>query len=201
MKLVKKDKILEYLEDAKYRNWHNPYPISWNIKMYDWSFESGKCEHGEEVNPKYDEEWEQYLEDTPEFFNWACEDCLGWITDENGVVEGHPDPRLAEIPYKMGTTGRSGGWLVLTEYYGYQLWRQCPDWEEWEYEDLWILYKFCKEVDVIVNSRTQAMAYEYNFRRFQKEQEEWIPRDRELEAAKEESSGISMPVLHPAQGG
>jgi hypothetical protein len=187
---------MEYLEEAQYRSFRNPYPIAWNIKLYGWSFESGKG--GDlPVLDRYDEEWEQYLQDTPDFFWWACEDCLRWIIEDNGVTECHPDKSIAEIPYKMGVTGRSGGWLVLAEYYGYKLWKRSdvPYFEDWDYQDLWVLYKFCKEVERIVAQRHEAMAYEYNFRRYDKEQEEWIPRDYEAETAEEESSGISFPVI------
>lgn len=193
MRLIKKQAIIDYLVDKFYWDRWGRW-ISWNIKVYGFDA-SGKSQNDYYgVEDRFDEKWEQYLEDTPEVFDWACQDALSGLVGKAShrdwdFFEGHPDKDLDGIQYEMYTAGRCGGHLILDKFDGGRMDNVSEErLQEWDYRGLWILYKFCKELDAYVDKRDEVMADQYSFHRYCKEIDEWRPQ------AKEDDARLEMPV-------
>jgi len=197
MKLKTKTEIIDYLLEKSYSNWREFWPISWNIKVYGYYAMDGY--DGIENDPKWDEKWEEHLEseEAQDYFWWACEDWLMFAGDHPDwdIMEGHPDPAISATQPKFYTTGRSGGHLVLVEAVinGFT-WKFSNDfrypetWLECQYEDLWVLYKFCIEMDKIVKGIPDHMRYWYAYKRSEFEIE-WCEQEKEALARAEAPVG------------
>ena len=187
MKQVKKTTIVEYLYDHAYWRSFEFWPIAWNIKMYKhWQWTPGQSpQYGIENDPGYDERWEEWLEENDWFFESCCQEALSGFMGEWDFLEGHPDEDL-NVPYKFYTAGRCGGWLVLDKWAWCKFYYQ-EKWEEWEYPDLWKLYKFCKEVEKMVNGRFDEFEYLYATKRKELEVE-WAEEDKEAKTLEEENT-------------
>lgn len=122
---LRKTKILskfiplkEWFKSSEWRSYdHGRHRgLAWNIKVYsnDETGHSGS----EKVNSKYDKLWEKHLKDYECFFNECCEDGLGFVGDSKHRQydwnEGIPE--IEKCGYDLAQVGRSGGWLILSEF-------------------------------------------------------------------------------------
>ncbi|OGC94157.1 MAG: hypothetical protein A2W25_12295 [candidate division Zixibacteria bacterium RBG_16_53_22] len=193
MKLKRKTDIIKYLEDKDYRHAYDYWPIAWNIKVYDWSFTIGK-HYDVKTDHRWDDKWEEYVEKEDWLFNAACEDWLGFTGKHPDwdIMEGHPDQDVSDTHPLLYTAGRSGGWLVLDEINligsRYNFFRSHPDWQDFEYGTLWVLYKFCVEMDKIVEGRHQHMRWWFAHHR-QEMECEWAAAEKEEMALQEATIG------------
>jgi hypothetical protein len=190
MKLISKQEIIDYLADKTYWHRYDWWPISWNIKVRDWSFTDGKHEDIK-TDSKWDDKWAEHLEtgDAQHYFDWACEDWLGFAGKHNhwDIMEGHTDPVISASQPRFYTAGRSGGHLVLDEA-TINNWPMSFDgqfktpeeWEETEYWDLWVIYKFCLEMDNIVEGIPDHMGYWFADKRTEMEAQ-WLEEEKEDE--------------------
>jgi len=198
MKQISKSDICAYLANlSDHCHHYDYYPIAWNIKMHCFQDNGrtysngtpicvstwknvGETEWHHEYNEeRFDSRWETFLEKNDWVFNAACE----WALD--GLVgrprdkmyewfEGHKDPALSRVRYEMSTSGRSGGWLVLHEFEGVDLFRKHMDydaWMEYDYLWLWLLYKFCTEIKGAVGNRRESIELYYADQRYQRERD------------------------------
>lgn len=160
MKLIRRSDIVVYLEDKAYSCRYDYWPVSWDIKVREGWVDNGRTDkNGIELD-------------------------LGSYVRENGqrasrfndkLFDGIDDPALqaaSDNGIKFYTTGRSSGHLVLDEFDGHPMMlRHHIDWAEWCYDDLWVLYKTCVEVDKLVKNRHESLACLYAFFRSEKEHE------------------------------
>lgn len=154
--------------DGSYSNW----AIAWNIKvgLFDTS---GKHQDDVKVDPQFDERWESYVQANGEMFYEEAADALSQYLDGTYCTYNGDD----EGAYKFNVTGRSGGWLVLTEMDGTRL-----EWDsqgamkeglkEMDDADLVKLYTVVAHVDKDVANPSAVMSERYAYRRQMKE-EEW----------------------------
>jgi len=203
MRLLKKSAIIAYLEDnGGHCHWYDYYPLAWNIKVNRIDTMGRGYGNPYKNDPKYDDRWEAWLEKHDgEVFEIVCEDALSGLVGKEkqrmfDFFEGHPDPYLDGIHFEMWQAGRSGGWLVLDKIelpwpgirFGrymlneYSFFRTHPDWNEFGYFALWVLYKFCREIDAYVEKKDEIVSDGYAQHRYDKE-EEWREEDRQAEAA------------------
>lgn len=155
MKLVKKQAILDYFaEKVGYDYRPTYYMLEWNIKVYQqvWQVPG---------TPELDEAWETFSRNTP-LIDWLCEDALSGLVGQPrqyDYFEFHSDKDLATANFVMWQVGRSGGHLVLEKFNGYRLVnkRLMEYIEDDPYEYLWVLYKFCKAIDEIVDNRHETL--------------------------------------------
>jgi hypothetical protein len=200
MRLAKKETIVKYLEDIGYRHGFDFWAIAFRIKMDGPSsrWDKGQSPQLGIVNdPRFDDRWEEWLEKSPWFFEACCEDALSGIVGKHpqwNFLDGHPDPSLALTRYVFYTTGHSGGWLVLDEWESWRFFRRSPDWAEWDYSELWRLYKFCQEVQNIVDHRYEEFEYLYGQKR-QDLEAEWAAEEEETVALAEENVSQVSPIF------
>lgn len=160
MKLVKKQTIIDYFEEKSgYSDHHVFWPIEWRIKLDRWVADvSGK--------PECDDAWELFVEAHPQLCDMFCEDALSGLVGKPRQYDqfaGHSDKDLANATYLIWQTGKSGGWMVL-DYFNGSRFRNTQMSEldqEWPYEDLWVLYKFCLEIDKLVKDRHSIIKQMY----------------------------------------
>lgn len=142
-------------------NSYSPFVLAWDIKVRSFDT-SGKAE-GFEPDPDFDERWQEYLEENGELFWTIAADETSQFT-ENGysTYDGNDEGQ-----YEFGTTGRSGGWLVLTKVKGLGelKWINQADMridlKGWADSDLVRLYKLVAQVDKDVADPEAAMAHAY----------------------------------------
>lgn len=95
--------------------------LAWNIKVH--SCDTSGHKGSSKVGKEYDKLWEKYLEGNNEFFYQCCEDGLGFVGDKKyrhwDWAEGLPG--LEKCDYELYQAGRSGGWLVLSEFDGVEI--------------------------------------------------------------------------------
>lgn len=98
-----------------YDHGHSQYMWAWDVKVYpDFSGDNLR-KHIPELNPAYDAKWDQYCEnDNGSVFEHAIEDARREFTE--GDWCSYPGDDQGD--WNFGFAGRSGGWLVLTEYRG-----------------------------------------------------------------------------------
>lgn len=168
MKLQRRSDIEKYLSNKLSASWNFPRRnqtyFSWNIKIRsaDFSGHTGP----EKILPRFDSAWEQHLEKTPDLFAVACEDALAGLVGETKFkqwefFDEHPDAALASVSYELTQAGHSGGWLVLEQFDGYEM--SNPDFDDFSYENLWLLYKFCTEIDNYVDQKERIISETFNF--------------------------------------
>jgi len=115
VKSVRIKDIISYFENHDYHSdRHDPDHIAWNIKVRDFDI---KENHYEEfgLDHKWDEKWEEYVNQNYELFGQMCE--LG--LDFAGSNNMRSCDFMGESNYKLYCEGRSGGWLALHEFDGY----------------------------------------------------------------------------------
>jgi len=195
MKLIRRSDVVVYLEDKAYTCRYDYWPVSWNIKVREGWVDNGRTdkngieldlgsyvrENGQRTsrfNDKlFDNLWALYVENNNHLFHWMYEEWLGFAGDNAwyDFFDGIDDPALqaaSDNGIKFYTTGRSSGHLVLDEFDGHPMMlRHRIDWAEWCYDDLWVLYKTCVEVDKLVKNRHESLACLYAFFRSEKEHE------------------------------
>jgi len=95
------------------------YPFAWNIKLRGDAFRIDNREvllkHNPDLklNPAHDPHWEAWLaQNDPAYFGWFCEDALSQFLD--GDWTSYPGDDHGD--WHFTTTGRSGGWLILTKW-------------------------------------------------------------------------------------
>ena len=190
MRLVKREIIEAELSNRGHRHGYDYYPLAWNVRPYRWSWSDdgriskisglfGQPIAGYDNDPKWDDKWQEYLNDNDLFWN-ICSDWWLFFDDNN-------------IP--ISSFGRSGGWAVLTEFEGCSLfrksWEDFTDPEYWTYQELWRLFKLVKEIDDIQEGIPFHMEHNYAFERMLKE-EEWNMMALEEEAANDLPIGGEM---------
>ena len=109
---------IDYILNRSSRSYdygHSQYMWAWDVKVYpDFSGDNLR-KHIPELNPAYDERWDEICEnDNGSVFYNAIEDA------QRDYAEGEwcSYPGNDQGDWKFGFEGRSGGWLVLTEYRG-----------------------------------------------------------------------------------
>jgi hypothetical protein len=100
---------------AFHRERHGSTYLAWNIKVHGADM-SGKVEGSDAaVDPELDALWNKYAEQHGDSLFWdACRDGIRAYVD--GEATTYPGTDQGEFTFK--TQGRSGGWLVLTEWRG-----------------------------------------------------------------------------------
>lgn len=167
--------------------------LAWNIKVRRWDFESGHHPGGEKNEPRFDAAWKAHLEtrEGQDTFAQACE--MGLFQYMEGGWTPWPG---GEDGYKFTTNGRSGGYLILTDWPGPapRFWRTYPMvWDDrsglrsWLEESLSIadlrkLYGVmaCLDYETRPEAISDAMAYGYA----------WIRHLWEEDLLEDESEGI-----------
>lgn len=200
MRKIRKTEIIAYLNDKSYHYHYDYWPISWDIKVRETWPANGRVDKNDKPldlgmaiaedgkremrfnNPEFDELWELYTENDHDLCWNMCENWLAFA-GENAwwdLLDGTEDPAIQaanDAGVKFYTAGRSNGHLVLDKFDGHPMGGRGVFHEEvlseWDYNDLWTLYKACHIVDRIVDNRHESLAYLYADFRFQKE-DEWV---------------------------
>lgn len=95
--------------------------IAWNIKVHDYDLPD-EVRKEFSLEKKWDDRWEEALNNDYNILDRACQDGLGFIGDEKSqhynYIEGHEDKDLSTSNYVIWQAGRSGGWLELHSFNG-----------------------------------------------------------------------------------
>jgi hypothetical protein len=191
--------MIGFLSGRSHSHGYDHYPFCWNIKchfsysedgmtgrdgkpiiMGRFSDDDGKTWDEATNNPAFNDKWESWLSaDTNwgDVFDWVREDILGFTGDHPhwDYFEGMANGELDNLNVKLHTFGRSGGWLVISEYENGSLFRKYFNdlgLDEWSWTDLHRLYRVAQELDKFVDVLPQNIEYAYAFQRGNKE-EEW----------------------------
>ena len=147
--------------------------LAWNIKV--GGFDTSGHHEGIEVDPAFDQRWEDHAGSDEYLFVNCCESALRSFLEGEYTLWDSDKP----VDAKLLTTGRQGGWLVLSEFGGYDItFDSVNDLEECLVEmddaDLVTLYKLVSHLDVDLSRerRFAEMAYQYASER-QRMEEEW----------------------------
>jgi len=173
--LESRREIIEFLCSHQMHREHNnysPYVLAWNVKVR--SFDTSGRDDAFDPDPQFDEQWKEYIENTPDLFWTIASDALSDFTEKSySTYEGNDEGK-----YEFGVTGRSGGWLILkkVEGLGDLKWHSQPDMRTdlkgWLDEDLVKLYKLVVYVDKDTEHPSLAMASGYAAHREMME-EQW----------------------------
>jgi len=163
-----------------YSDRHSFYPVSWDIKVYNYTTDGKTWPDGSEieagegkVDPAFDDNWEAYLDEGNgetryrlfyEACEWALENlCDGYFFE--GM--GSPNEDLGKVEYKFYTAGRSGGHLVLDSFDEVKMTNIKSVGDMLEHSPAWIdlLWRACKEVSRYVAVRDKEISYYYNSKR------------------------------------
>lgn len=179
MPLTGRRDIIDFLKshtvhrtDGPYSNWS----LAWNIKTPNFN-SSGRFdakEHPELAqeftpDPAFDQRWAEHVDIDERLFEEACENALREYREGSySLWEGSE-----EGAYNFQTTGRSGGWLILTKFAGHDgrdlQWEDAKHLETWldslEDAELVHLYKLVTQVDADIARRDDEMEYQYAFQR------------------------------------
>lgn len=170
-----KKSIIDFLLDHKGRHdaYGNYYPLVWDVKVYDFDITGGRrLKHGEAIDPLLDEEWDHFWrsERSHDLYDLIFENARrpyleGEYTTYPGDDQGN---------WKFTFIGRSGGWLALKEWLGFDFMRKIDSkscWEEYLnylfFSDLRTLYKAvrCMDVDFTRENASKNVSYALNFER------------------------------------
>lgn len=114
--------LKEWFLGREFRSYRNESSgLAWNIKV--GSCDTSGHKGSSQLNKDYDKLWEKYLEDKDEFFYRCCEDGLGFVGDKKHRQWNWNDgiPEIEKCDYELYQAGRSGGWLVLSEFDGVEI--------------------------------------------------------------------------------
>ena len=221
MRQIKREQIVQELTEngGYYRHRGGSFPLAWNIKVHGFN-EHGRLKrsstmwgspttdepiiigswrkppdptiHHVMCDERFDDRWIEWLEDNDgrnhDWLFWdACRDWTSFV-GENSEWELFPD---GEFDAQFTIRGRSGGYLILEKFNGWNMKGQyvldeMDDPYQWAYLDLWELYKLVDYIDGFVKRIPDHMEYYFAQHRNMLETDEWMPEwedDRELEKA------------------
>jgi len=119
--LEKRQELLEELFDREwYHTRHSGKCLSWNIKVYGAQLSDlpEKLMKEYDLDPRFNDRWEETCEENPELFWDLCECALNFVGDKKyrwgDWYAG--DEELDKCDYTLWQAGRSGGHLILTEF-------------------------------------------------------------------------------------
>lgn len=179
------------------------FVVAWDIKVHRNVDTTGRDARAGEVDDKYDEAWNAYVEQEGDtLWNEAASNALSYFTEGDYSTYSRTDHGA----YGFSTNGRSGGHLILTKWDGPKppsggwasnamAFTDRSDYIEWLKElgdtDLARFYKFVANVDHDTAEPHKEMAYQYAFLRTCKE-DDWnagapLPDGIEIEAAESHS--------------
>jgi len=179
--------IIEYLTNHQMHQLDGPYSrycLAWNIKV-SGSFDTSGKNAGEEFDPDpaFDARWEEYVQTDGDLFWELADSATRHFTDKEYTLY----PGINQGAYDFAKTGRSGGWLILTEFDGLKVnrlsWESMSEFEDWLQdltdERLVHLYRLVNQLDYDLSKDriNEEMAYQYAFARENKE-EEWAQEQR-----------------------
>lgn len=161
--LEEKQAIIEFLCAHKFHDTdgrHSDSGLAWNVKVHGLDT-SGKHE-GFSPDPAMDDAWQTHIDGNESFFWDAASDALSVYTSGDATTYPGDD----QGSYKFTVSGRSAGWLVLTEIDGKPLtFDSLPDFREalQEMDDAVLakLYKLVVTVDKDTADPAKEMAYHY----------------------------------------
>ena len=148
--------------------------LAWNIKVR--SFEDNGRVQDYAPNPEFDSKWKEYLKDNHDIFYEVASDQISmFLEGDYDTGTGLPDRET-----KFSTTGRSGGWLILTGFDDQKdwSWGSMNEMEgglkELDDGQLQALYRVVRSVDMETDppSLKSAMECGYAERRYSLE-EDW----------------------------
>lgn len=173
--LTRRREIIQFLVNHEFHRVdgpHSPFALSWNIKV--GGFDSSGKHEGFTPDTQFDERWNNYVSTNDALFWEEATDAISVYTGgDYTMYEGNPSGS-----FKFATTGRSGGHMILTEFYGSKdvRWAHQKDAEFWfdelKDDDLVALYRLIDQLDVDLKHPEREMEYRYAFHRQQME-EQW----------------------------
>lgn len=180
MPLTGRREIIDFLKSHTVHHVDGPYSswsLAWNIKVGGSFNSTGRFDaekHPELAkeftpDPAFDQRWTDHVDKDEYLFNEAADNALRQYREGSySLWEGSEDGA-----YGFQTTGRSGGWLILTKFADHEgrdmQWQDAKHLEGWldglEDAELVHLYKLVGQVDADVARRGDEMEYQYAFLR------------------------------------
>ncbi len=174
--------IIDYLINHKdYKGWNHPYrgysPLAWNVKVYDVDKTGGrKSKYAEPIDPLLDDKWEDFVtENMDDLWSRIIEDAQSLYIE--GDYCTYPGDDQGDWKFCFG--GRSGGWLILSEWKNDNFLKMDSknSWEDYlddsSFSNLTILYKAvrCMDADFTREKIQDEVNYQMNFQRVLWEEE------------------------------
>jgi len=179
--LKTKADIIDFL--SKHQNywpmscWNGGLVLAWNIKVHRFDA-MGHNVPGFPVQVRFDVQWREYLDNTPEMFDWCCEDALRYYVE--GDWTNYPGIEQGEWGFSQN--GRSGGWLILDKAPSWvpapagwkmslMIWESLDDYIHWlkglDWKTLRDFYRAIVVLDDDLRSdaREQEMTFWFAYRR------------------------------------
>lgn len=196
--------IIEFIRDHKVHRIDGPYSrwaLAWDIKVPAFDTSGKNCHDEFKANEAYDARWEKYVETNGELFHEAC----GAATRQYHDGEYNLYPGVNEDSYKFGQTGRSGGWMLLTEFDGFKgyrfSWEDLSELEEWLQnltdDKLVHLYRLVNQLDADLGTDKIRANMEYQFAFLREQQEEQWGQEDDLDEDDELNHDAEQPSSRP----
>jgi hypothetical protein len=189
--------IYEYLAGRGAYYDQERYAFAWNVKTHTASFYSNalRLVHPD-LDPAFDAAWEALLEsDNSNLFWYWCEGA------GRGIAEGEwtSYPGDDQGDWDFSFAGRSGGWLILRKWRGYDMRDVYPndflDPELWPWADLVAFYRGIRCADS--DFTPQKAAKEVMFQAARYRGEVWEVEKREMSDARARKLADSIAAARP----
>lgn len=143
------------------------YPFAWDVKAWaaDFDGDSLRARAPEyDLDPGFDPDWESYVDSDDRFFWDCCEDAARDVSE--GEWTSYPGDDQGD--WEFSFAGRSGGWLVLEKWRGWNM--RGADAETFAEMDLPTLKAFyrgirCADSDFTPAKAAAEVEYQAAFRR------------------------------------
>lgn len=141
-----------YILDRATRSYnYATYSFCWNVKAYEFDFDGPTLRaaglEGYALDSDFDSQWAEWLESFDDPHGMFCEDAGRTFTENEWC--SYPGDDQGDWVFSFA--GRSGGWLVLTEWRGRDVRHvDSDDLESWDFADLRAFYRglICADSDI-----------------------------------------------------